>query len=342
MDNCCPFLIIFRGDDTDHELNKSIRFVMTDSGYNLDGMTLHFSFLGIDKTFTDFDPERSCELVFTSEETKQFPVGINYATLYLIDAKGKKHTLTNTLPVKVTLNAEEAYNGLDIPVRFPMFNIGTCNINELRSDVDRLIDAYNKALDGIQDNKMAIENVAHTFSDIISHKQDALNDGQMAAVNSGIDSEWVSEQMRQTQELQQDSTYQAGLIDRKIPLYTSVGATEVDGDLYLHPFSCNEVSNTLDAMTIASVERKSSDGSLSFASDIVLDCFLVIDCRGRETAPTITWGAIFHPRTDAETDFACVAGVRNVYWITEHSPNEFCVAGWQETDGGGTSNGGAA
>lgn len=124
MDDYCPFLIIFRGDDTNHELNKPIRFVMTDSGYSLDGMTLHFSFLDIDKTFTDFDSERSCELVFTAEETKLFPVGINFATLYLIDAKEKKHTLTNRLPVKVTLNAEEVYNSLNIPVRFPMCNIG--------------------------------------------------------------------------------------------------------------------------------------------------------------------------------------------------------------------------
>lgn len=147
MAEYCPFLIIFRGDDTNHELNKSIRFVMTDSGYSLDGMTLHFSFLGTDKTFTDFDPERSCELAFTAEETKQFPVGISYATLYLIDAEGKRHTLTTTLPVKVTLNAEEAYNGLDIPVRFPMWNIGMYDMSRLRSDVDRLIEAYNKAME---------------------------------------------------------------------------------------------------------------------------------------------------------------------------------------------------
>jgi hypothetical protein len=178
-------------------------------------------------------------------------------------------------------------------------------------------------------------------SNDLTLKQDALNDGQMAAVNSGIDGEWVSEQMRQTlelqqkaQELQQTSTYQAGLIDRKIPLYTTLSPVEVDGSVHLYPFARNEVSGTLEAMTIAEVIRLTSDGSLSFASDIVLDCSLVIDCRGRETAPTITWGAIFHPSTDAETDFACVAGVRNVYWITEYAPGEFVVAGWQETTGG--------
>jgi hypothetical protein len=53
-----------------------------------------------------------------------------------------------------------------------------------------------------------------------------------------------------------------------------------------------------------------------------------------ENAPTITWGANFHPRTDAETDFKCEAGKRNVYWISEYEPYHFAVAGWQETEGG--------
>jgi hypothetical protein len=62
------------------------------------------------------------------------------------------------------------------------------------------------------------------------------------------------------------------------------------------------------------------------------DCVLRVECG--DAVPTITWGANFHPRTDAEMDFACVAGVKNIYWITEYAPNEFCVAGWQETTGG--------
>jgi hypothetical protein len=104
--------------------------------------------------------------------------------------------------------------------------------------------------------------------------------------------------------------------------------------VHLYPFASNKVSGTLEAMTIAEVIRLTSDGSLSFASGIVLDCFLVIDCQGRETAPTITWNGVFHPRTGAETDFKCEAGKRNVYWISEYSEGEFVVAGWQETTGG--------
>lgn len=165
MDKCrSPYLILFRGDDTDFSLNKAIRFVMTDSGYSLDGMTLHFSFLGVDKEFSDFDPERSCELILTAEETKQFPVGISLATLYLIDENGKKRTLTTTLPVRVTLDADEAYLNVDIPVCFPMFNIAHCNVSKLRCDVDKLIEAYNKAME----NKQSASNIA---SDIVKYSE---------------------------------------------------------------------------------------------------------------------------------------------------------------------------
>lgn len=138
-----PYLILFRGDDTDFSLNKAIRFTMTDSGFDLTGMTLHFFLLGIDKEFTDFSPERSCELTFSAEETKQFPVGTSLATLYLIDENGKKHTLTTTLPVRVTLDTDEAYLNVDVSVRFPMWSIGLCNAASLRSDVDKLIEAVN-------------------------------------------------------------------------------------------------------------------------------------------------------------------------------------------------------
>ena len=62
------------------------------------------------------------------------------------------------------------------------------------------------------------------------------------------------------------------------------------------------------------------------------DCILYVRCS--DVAPTITWPANFHPRTDAETDFACVAGAMNVYWISEYAQGEFVVAGWQATAGG--------
>ena len=65
------------------------------------------------------------------------------------------------------------------------------------------------------------------------------------------------------------------------------------------------------------------------------DCELVIDCTATgAVAPTVTWPATFHPRTDAATDFACKAGKRNVYFISEFASGEYAVGGWQETAGG--------
>lgn len=66
------------------------------------------------------------------------------------------------------------------------------------------------------------------------------------------------------------------------------------------------------------------------------DMVLVIDCSSLTEGdePTVTWPTAFHPRTDAGTDFACAAEVRNVYYISEYAPGEFVVGGWQETEGG--------
>ena len=61
----------------------------------------------------------------------------------------------------------------------------------------------------------------------------------------------------------------------------------------------------------------------------------MIDCTATgAVAPTVTWPSNFHPRTDAGTDFACEAGVRNVYYISEYATGQFVVGGWQETAGG--------
>jgi hypothetical protein len=61
------------------------------------------------------------------------------------------------------------------------------------------------------------------------------------------------------------------------------------------------------------------------------DCVLVVDCTATgAVAPTVTWPSNFHPRTDAE-EIAPVAGVRNVFYISEYaSPDQFVVGGWHE------------
>ena len=116
-----------------------------------------------------------------------------------------------------------------------------------------------------------------------------------------------------------------------IPKYEFVNASIADGVLTVAPYTNAQITSDGTAFTVAVAE---GDGKAR-------DCQFTLDCTSLEIAPTITWGANFRPRTDAETDFACVAGKRNVYWVTEYAPNEFAVAGWQVMDGGGTSGGAA-
>lgn len=111
----------------------------------------------------------------------------------------------------------------------------------------------------------------------------------------------------------------------EIPKYEFVTAAITDGVLTVAPYTNAQVTSDGTAFEVAVGK---GDGKTR-------DCVLRVECG--ETVPKITWGAKFHPRTDAETDFKCEAGKRNVYWITEHSPNEFVVAGWQETTGGNAS-----
>jgi hypothetical protein len=125
---------------------------------------------------------------------------------------------------------------------------------------------------------------------------------------------------------------------KKMPLYpvggsgNPVNATLDSGVLTVSPFAMAAYTPPASAAFSVAMGALPSDLESGKARDaaLVIDCTSLTDGQG----PTVTWDTHFHPRTDAETDFACVVGVRNIYWITEYAPNEFCVACWQDTTGG--------
>lgn len=130
----------------------------------------------------------------------------------------------------------------------------------------------------------------------------------------------------------------AALKKKKMPLYpvggtgNPVNATYESGVLTISPFSMAAYTPTASAAFSVAMGALPSDMEAGKARDAVL----VIDCSsltdGQE--PTVTWGTHFHSRTDAGTDFACAAGARNVYYISEYATGEFVVGGWTETAGG--------
>ena len=130
----------------------------------------------------------------------------------------------------------------------------------------------------------------------------------------------------------------AALKKKKMPLYpvggtgNPVNATLANGVLTVSPFAMAAYTPAANAAFGVALGALPSDMESGKARDAVL----VIDCSsltdGQE--PTVTWDTHFHPRTDAETDFACAVGLRNVYYISEYAAGEFAVGGWQETTGG--------
>lgn len=110
--------------------------------------------------------------------------------------------------------------------------------------------------------------------------------------------------------------------DAALPRYYFTILEIVDGVVTVPPYTSATMPGDGTAFTVAVGE----------GNGYMRDCILCVVCG--DVAPTITWPANFHPRTDAETDFACVAGAMNVYWISEYVQGEFVVAGWQATVGG--------
>ncbi len=110
--------------------------------------------------------------------------------------------------------------------------------------------------------------------------------------------------------------------DAALPRYQFTSAGILDGVVTIQPYVYAGMLSDGTAFTVAVGE----------GNGYMRDCILRVECG--DVAPTITWPANFHPRTDAETDFACVAGVNNVYWISEYVQGQFVVAGWQATAGG--------
>ena len=113
-----------------------------------------------------------------------------------------------------------------------------------------------------------------------------------------------------------------------VPKYPMVPVTPSNGTLTVSPY-------TVATYTAGDSAAAFTVGVGTGTSGVTRDCELVIDCTATgAVAPTVTWPATFHPRTDAATDFACETGKRNVYFISEFASGEFAVGGWQETTGG--------
>lgn len=87
---------------------------------DIEGCTFVFSFLGFEQRFTDLqkDDEGVVHMTvnMTAQQTAKFPLGLQYATVWIEDEEGKRFTLTDDILVLVTIDADEAKSGNTIVI----------------------------------------------------------------------------------------------------------------------------------------------------------------------------------------------------------------------------------
>lgn len=99
---------IYKGDSTNAG-GRAILIALPEDE-NFDGEAVAFEFLG--KRIVEENPEAggSIRVEFTAEETARMPLGTHFARLSIIHA-GAEHTVSATIPIKVTDDVAEVYGG---------------------------------------------------------------------------------------------------------------------------------------------------------------------------------------------------------------------------------------
>lgn len=96
------YIVVVKGDDT-NALGYNTIPCIVNTTLDLTGATVVFKFLDFKQEFTDVVSGESFNIVIPSSETSKFPLGVQYASLYVIDSEGRKRTFNNMIPVCVRL-----------------------------------------------------------------------------------------------------------------------------------------------------------------------------------------------------------------------------------------------
>lgn len=213
----------------------------------------------------------------------------------------------NAVSDRVTANAQSiGTNSIAITECNDKLGQLTNTVNTNNTTLSGQIGSLNRALEAEATNRDNGD--ASVRSDLTTALNDAVNslNANITAATTGVQTELTTQ------------------IGNCIPKYTFETVSIVDGNATLSSYT-STIINVGDNTTF---EVKIADGD----NNVLRDCMMVVECA--EFPPYIKWGSNFHPRTNRETDFYCVANSRNVFYITEYIPNHFMVSTWCETEGG--------
>lgn len=99
------YIEVFRGDDSDALGYQTITATIQ-TEVDLSGCSAHFVFLDFEQVFTEIPEDKRLTIVIPASQSRKFPVGIQFATVYIVDNEGKKRTFSTNVPVIVKNRTE--------------------------------------------------------------------------------------------------------------------------------------------------------------------------------------------------------------------------------------------
>lgn len=96
------YIVVVKGDDT-NALGYNTIPCTVNTTLDLTGCKVYFKFLDFIQEFENVVSGEVFNIVIPSSETSKFPLGKQFASLYVIDAEGRKRTFNNMIPVCVRL-----------------------------------------------------------------------------------------------------------------------------------------------------------------------------------------------------------------------------------------------
>jgi hypothetical protein len=113
------YITIVHGDDT-NALGYNTIPCTINTTLNLTGATVVFEFLDFKQEFTEVVTGEKFDIVIPKSATSEFPLGKQFASLYVIDSEGRRRTFNNMIPINVTLcpmpdegNVEVEFNPIE-------------------------------------------------------------------------------------------------------------------------------------------------------------------------------------------------------------------------------------
>lgn len=262
-----------------------------------------------------------------SAEIKELKDKLIESNYYTFDANNFNVSPENVVTIKtgeISENSNQLVTGGDVytamsDIRSDLTEVDT-SINSELSDINAQISNVNTSISNINqeisDVNESISNVSANLSETNAAIRLELSDVASDIENTNTEISNVNSSLTAFKNFYKQNGFyhftECEIMDT-VDGITNIGLT---------PFAVSLIPRHLQ-----NIRLNIKPTPTEIDDNVVRDLIMVIPSTNSVT--NIEWPTNIYPKNDAVIDYKCEAGVDNVYWISEFSPNKFVVSGWQ-------------